>query len=187
MQSNITNSVLLVMDMQKAIIGRIQNPAAFTGKVARAIKAARKAGIPTWWVVVGFREGMPEIGQQNKSFAASKERMGNMTMEEWLTIDETVAPNTSDIIITKRRFSAFTGNDLEVLLRANNIQHMLLTGISSSGVVLSTLREAADKDYTITVLSDACIDFDEEVHSVLMTKIFPRQATVITVEEWQRQ
>jgi nicotinamidase-related amidase len=88
------------------------------------------------------------------------------------------------VIIDKRRVSAFSGSDLEVLLRANSIEHIILTGFATSGVVLSTLREAADKDYQITVLHDCCGDRDEEVHRVLTTKVFPRQAEVLSVEEW---
>jgi len=84
----------------------------------------------------------------------------------------------------KRRISAFAGSDLEVILRAFNIQHMILTGVATSGVVLSTTREAADKDYRITILEDCCADGDEEVHRVLTTKILARQADVISVEEW---
>ncbi|MGH2644863.1 MAG: isochorismatase family protein, partial [Chitinophagaceae bacterium] len=57
---------------------------------------------------------------------------------------------------------------------------------STSGVVLSTLREAADKDYRITILSNCCADMDEEVHRVLTTKVFPRQADVTTLEEWSK-
>src|SRR5262249_51519108 len=90
-----------------------------------------------------------------------------------------------DIIVTKRRVSAFTGSDLEVVLRAQGLSHLVLSGISTSGVVLSTLREAADKDYQLTVLSDSCADGDEEVHRILLTKIFPRQAEVITTETWR--
>jgi nicotinamidase-related amidase len=83
--------------------------------------------------------------------------------------------------------SAFSGSDLDVLLRANNIDSLVLCGIATSGVVLSTIRQAADLDYTLTVLSDACLDADPEVHNVLMTKVFVRQATVLTVEEWTSQ
>ncbi|HXC06188.1 MAG TPA: isochorismatase family protein [Bacteroidia bacterium] len=61
---------------------------------------------------------------------------------------------------------------------------MILTGVATSGVVLSTLREASDKDYRLTVLSDCCADRDEEVHRVLTTKVFIRQAEVMTVKEW---
>ena len=85
----------------------------------------------------------------------------------------------------KRRVSAFSGSDLEVLLRAFSAKHLILSGVATSGVVLSTLREAADKDYALTVLSDCCADMDEEVHRVLTTKIFPRQAEVKTVDEWK--
>jgi nicotinamidase-related amidase len=52
-------------------------------------------------------------------------------------------------------------------------------------VVLSTLREAVDKDYRITVLSDCCADGDEETRRVLTTKKFPRQADVLKLEEWK--
>ena len=65
-----------------------------------------------------------------------------------------------------------------------NIRHLTLTGIATSGVVLSTLREAADKDYELSVLSDACADMDAEVHQMLLTKVFPRQAAVKAVVDW---
>jgi nicotinamidase-related amidase len=95
-----------------------------------------------------------------------------------------LSPAPSDVVVTKRRISAFAGSDLEVLLRANDIRHLVLCGIATSGVVLSTLREAADRDYTITVLSDLCADRDPEVHRVLLEKVFPRQARVVTSAEW---
>ena len=88
--------------------------------------------------------------------------------------------------VVKRRVSAFTGSDLEVILRAMGIQHMVLAGIATSGVVLSTLTEASDKDYRLTVLADCCADGDEEVHRVLTTRVFPRRADVMTLAEWNK-
>ena len=105
-------------------------------------------------------------------------------METWMKIHPAIAPQENDLIITKRRVSAFTGSDLEVVLRAQGIQHLVLTGIATSGVVLSTLREAADKDFQLTVIADCCADGDEEVHRVLTGKVFPRQATVTTLDKW---
>ena len=90
----------------------------------------------------------------------------------------------TDVRVARRRLSAFTGSDLEILLRTKNIDHLVLTGVSTSGVVLSTLREAVDKDYVLTVLSDLCADRDEEVHRVLTEKVFPRHADVISSTEW---
>ena len=105
-------------------------------------------------------------------------------MDDFMKIHPDVAPQQAEVTVVKRRISAFTGSDLEVVLRAKGIQHLILTGISTSGVVLSTTREAADKDYRLTILADCCADGDEEVHRVLTTKVFPRQAEVIGVEEW---
>jgi nicotinamidase-related amidase len=70
-----------------------------------------------------------------------------------------------------------------MILRSNNIDMLLLAGILTQGVVLSTLRHAADMDYRALVLADGCSDKDPEVHRVLMEKIFPFQARVATIDE----
>lgn len=88
-------------------------------------------------------------------------------------IYDLVTPHPYEPVVTKFRISAFAGSDLEVILRSRKIETLVLSGISTSGVVLSTLREAADKDYRLIVLSDACLDADPEVHCVLMNKVFP--------------
>ena len=99
-------------------------------------------------------------------------------------IHPAIAPAPSDIIVTKRRVSAFAGSDLEVVLRAGGTDHLVLAGIATSGVVLSTLRQAADLDYRLTVLADGCLDADPEVHRVLTGKVFPRQAGVVSIADW---
>ncbi|MGH3223537.1 MAG: cysteine hydrolase family protein [Streptosporangiaceae bacterium] len=99
-------------------------------------------------------------------------------------IHPALAPRPGEPIVVKKRVSAFTGSDLEVLLRSMSVTHLVLTGIATSGVVLSTAREAADRDYQLTVLADGCADADDEVHRVLLSKVFPRQAIVTTAQEW---
>ena len=177
------NTALLVMDVQGAIVKMLTDRASFFTALNKAIAKARNSNIPVIYVVVGFRKGYPEASANNKSFSALKGSM-NLDTAEGTEVDASVAPQPGDIVITKKRTSAFTGSDLEVVLRSLGISHIVLTGIATSGVVLSTLREAADKDYAITVLSDCCADRDDEVHRVLTTKVFPRQAEVITAEEW---
>jgi nicotinamidase-related amidase len=88
------------------------------------------------------------------------------------------------VVVTKRRVSAFSGSDLDMVLRVAGIDALVLSGIATSGCVLSTLRQAADLDVSLTVLSDGCIDGDEEVHRVLCEKVFPNQADVMTIDEW---
>jgi len=121
-----------------------------------------------------------EINPQNKSFG----RIKDSPSDYFINPVSYIEPVENDIVVTKRRVSAFSGSDLEVLLRSLEIRHLILAGISTSGVVLSTTREAADKDYQLTILSDLCADNDPEVRKILMEKVFPRQAIVINSEEW---
>ncbi|GEO27550.1 hypothetical protein AAC03nite_33350 [Alicyclobacillus acidoterrestris] len=175
---------LLVMDMQNGIVSRFQENQAMMNAVQKSVEVARQKGIPVIFVRVAFSEGYPEVSPKNKAFS-QVQQMGGMTVSEYATqIHESVPPRTGEPIVTKYRVSAFAGSNLEVILRAKQIDTLILTGIATSGVVLSTLREAADKDFAITVLEDACADPDSEVHRVLMEKVFPRQATVQTVDEW---
>jgi nicotinamidase-related amidase len=176
---------LLVMDVQAGIVTRFAQTGDLLERVNTAITAARAAQIPVIYVVVAFRPGYPEISPRNKSFSAIKQQQSQLQAAMTATeIHPAIAPQPTDIVVTKRRVSAFSGSDLEVVLRAQGISHLALCGIATSGVVLSTLREAADKDYQLTVLSDCCVDSDEEVQRVLLSKVFPRQAEVVTVEAW---
>ena len=73
-------------------------------------------------------------------------------------------PQPGDIVVTTRRVSAFAGSVFDVVLGSQEIKYIVLSGIASGGVVLSTLRQAADLDERITVLADCCAEADE--HSV---------------------
>ena len=182
------NEALLIMDMQNGIVERFADQAeGLLDTVSAALEAARSAGITVLFVRVAFRDGAPEVSARNKSFSALAGTPGMDETAPTTQIHQRLAPRNGESIVTKRRVSAFSGSDLDVLLRANNIDSLVLCGIATSGVVLSTIRQAADLDYTLTVLSDACLDADPEVHNVLMTKVFVRQATVLTVEEWTSQ
>ena len=179
-----TSTALLVMDVQQDIVDRFGGDEGYLPRLAAAVRAARGAGIRVIYVVVGFRAGYPEVSERNKSFAAIAGTGRFADGDPGAAIHPAVAPAPGDIIVTKRRVSAFTGSDLEVVLRAAGIDHLVLTGIATSGVVLSTLRQAADLDYRLTVLADGCLDADPEVHRVLTDKVYPRQADVLRIAEW---
>ncbi|MBS1910469.1 MAG: cysteine hydrolase [Bacteroidetes bacterium] len=173
MENQALNTALLVMDVQPGILDRLPEPDAYLANAAAAVKRAHEKGIPVIYVVVGFRPGAPEA-------SAAQQHVASRLIDP----HPAIAPEGSDVVVVKRRVSAFSGSDLEILLRARNIRHLVLAGISTSGVVLSTVREASDKELKLTVLSDLCADYDPEAHAVLMSRIFPRQATVTTCEKW---
>lgn len=179
-----TRPALLVMDVQNAIVDRISDvDPAYTTRLATAVAAARSAGVPVVHVVVGFRSGHPEA-KSSPLFGALPE--GVFTEDDpGAASHPDVAPGPGECVVTKKRVSAFTGSDLDLVLRGAGVDHLVLTGLSTSGVVLSTLRQAADLDYRLTVLADGCADPDPEVHRVLTEKVFPHQGTTVTtVAAW---
>jgi nicotinamidase-related amidase len=179
------NAALLVMDMQNGIVERYQDGSGpLLETVRRAMAAARAAGVPVIFVRVAFRPGAPEISTRNRTFSAiaNVDAMGDD--DPATQIHDALAPESADIVVTKRRVSAFAGSDLDVVLSSLDVRSLVLTGIATSGVVLSTLRQAADLDFDLTVLRDGCADADPEVHHVLLDKVFPRQAAVLSTAEW---
>ena len=171
------DSALLIMDVQPSIVALRPQAAAALFEPLRALRdAARAASLPVIYVVVGFRPGHPEIAASNALFSRVKAE-GRLLDED---VHPELRPAPDEIVVRKRRVSAFAGSDLDVVLRGLGVRHLLLAGISTSGVVLSTLRQAADLDYRISVVADGCMDPDEEVHDVLLRKVFPRQAEVAT-------
>lgn len=176
-------SALLVMDVQRGIVDRYPDPD-YVPRLSGAVDAARACGIPVIYVAIGFRTGHPEVSARNKSFSALARSGAFAEGHPDAEIHPDVAPGPGDLVVTKKRVSAFAGSDLDIVLRAGDIDSLVLTGIATSGVVLSTLRQAADLDFGLTVLSDGCLDTDPEVHQVLTEKVFPRQADVVTVGQW---
>jgi len=179
-----TSTALLVMDVQQGIVDRFGGDEGYLPRLAAAVEAARGAGIRVIYVTIAFRAGHPEVSERNRSFAAIAGTGRFADGDPGAAIHPAVAPASGDVIVTKRRVSAFTGSDLEVVLRAGGIDSLVLAGIATSGVVLSTLRQAADLDYQLTVLADGCLDADPEVHRVLLKKVFPRQSAVVGIADW---
>jgi nicotinamidase-related amidase len=55
-------------------------------------------------------------------------------------------PAHGEIVVDKNRFCAFSGNDLKQVLRSGGIKHLVMAGVATSGVILSTFTLAADED-----------------------------------------
>lgn len=176
---------LLLMDLQRAVVDTYgTHDPTYANRIRRAATAGRRAGLPVIWVIVRLRPGYPDVSPRNRAFLAIRES-GRFTEGDGQSeLHPGLEFRPQDMLVTKRRVSAFCGSDLEILLRALDIDTLVLGGIATSGVVLSTVRQAADLDYRLTVLRDGCLDSDPEVHRVLTDKVFPRQATVQTVDEW---
>ena len=152
-------------------------------RAKEVLDAAREAGVFVVYIVVNFRPGFPEISDLNQTFSARKTSGQSPALDPLELIYPTVLPRADEPVVVKHRVNAFFGTDLDMILRSHGIDTLMLMGHATSGVILSTVRYAADADYQLIVIEDGCADRDPEVHTVLMEKIFPRQATVASSKD----
>jgi nicotinamidase-related amidase len=174
-------TAVLSMDMQNGIVGiYAPNVPELTSRCEAVVNAARRRCMMVIHVRVGFRPGLPEVTERNQLFGAikSSDRHQQLFHGTGGDIHPALGPAESDLVVTKHRVSAFLGTDLEMILRANGIDTLVLFGIATSGVVLATLLEASDLDYRLVVLEDCCVDMDAELHATLVSKVFARRAAV---------
>jgi nicotinamidase-related amidase len=174
-------SALLVMDFQIGVVDMIsEDRDGLLARTGELLHAARAVGMRVIYVAVGFRAGYPEVSAKHPTFGQIKQSGRFGAGDASTAIHPTLAPTAEEVVVTKHRVSAFAGTDLDMILRANAIDTLVLAGLATSGVVLSTVRHAADADYRIVVVGDCCGDRDAEVHRVLLDKVFARQTTVTT-------
>ncbi|HWE51014.1 MAG TPA: isochorismatase family cysteine hydrolase [Bryobacteraceae bacterium] len=180
-------AAVLAMDCQAGLVSvYAKPPEEFAARASQVLQSARSAGLPVVHVQVGFRPGLPEISPRNKIFASLKSSAQHQKLFEGAAgaVHPALGPEPGDIVITKHRVSAFAGTDLAMVLRAKEISTVVLFGIATSGVVLSTLLEACDADFKIVVISDCCADLDTELHDALLNRLFPRRADVLTAADF---
>ena len=162
---DVNRTAVLIMDFQQRIIANVATePVAVVENAARALAGARAAGIPVIYVVHRggpFAEYAPDV-----------------------ELHEGVAPAEGELVITKVRPGPFSTTALDVTLREMGRDNLVIMGVATSGCVLSSVRWAVDINYSFTVLSDACSDGDPEVHRVLTEKVYPRQGTVMSTDEF---
>ncbi len=185
MKQGSSTTALLTLDLQAGIFGFIPKAAEIMPQAAKAVEFARSWGAHLIHVGLGFAPGHPEIADLQNSFQRVKTNNLFVKGSESAQFHDSVY-RPGDLVVYKQRVGGFTENELHLILRARKIEHLVLMGIATSGIVLSTLRRAYDLDYRCTVLKDACYDNDAEVHRVLTEKVFPMQAEVVTVDEFIR-
>lgn len=170
-------SALLLLHFQTDIISLF--PAdSITPVIERMKKLTvllRQKGVPIYFVKIGFSSDYREISKNNKN--------GQMTKIFKRFTTDSVLPSLFaevDTVLTGHRVSGFKGTGLDEQLRANRIETLLMAGVVTSGVVLSTLSEASDLDYRILLIEDGCYDPDRNAHDALVSVPFATRADIVT-------
>jgi nicotinamidase-related amidase len=179
-----THTALLLMDFQPAILAGISDKETLLARAHAALSWARSTNVQVVHVRVAFTpDDFTAIPIHNKAFTAVASNKFLADGSPECAIHESIDVQKDDIVVRKTRFGAFSTTDLDSALRSQGIDTLVVAGISTSGVVLSTLRHAADEDFRLYILADATADPDPEVHRVLTEKVFPHQADVINTDD----
>ncbi|MEU8824672.1 cysteine hydrolase [Streptomyces sp. NPDC048636] len=182
-----TNTALIVGDMQTGILENYPFTRAALAPLRAVVPAARAAqDVLVVFVRTELRASGIDVSANNTMLTAFHQS-GTLFHEGagQTGVTPDLAPTPEDVVITKRRASAFAGTELDMVLRAQHIESIVLTGVATSAMVAATLYDAMDRDYRVTVLGDACADAERDVHEVFVERIFPgRGARVMTGETW---
>lgn len=183
-------TALIIGDVQAGIVEVLfPGGGAVLAPLAAALTEARSKGATVIYVRAALRADRAEVPARNVNIAWMYDQ-DDLFQESSSTtaVHPDIAPLPGEAVLVKRRGSAFAGTDLEAILRARGITEVALAGVATSGVVLHTLIDAADRDYAVTVLRDGCADPEPDVHEFLLERVFPgRGARVLNSRDWLRE
>ncbi len=166
---------LVVIDLQKGIVGipAVHPIAEIIDRSAQLARAFRGRRFPVVLVnVSGTAPGRSDAGRPGFSFPA-----------DWTELVPELEQEAGDHTVTKQRWGAFLGTDLDGYLRSRGVTQIVLTGVATSIGVESTARSAHDLGYNVTLVVDAMTDRDADAHRNSVEKIFPRLGETATTDE----
>ena len=178
------DSALLIMDVQNSVVERFADSApSLLEALGQAAAAARTSRIPVVYVRGAFRAGAPEVNRNNRTFASLADSSNFVANGPATQIHPAVEPQPGDIVVDKKR----------VRLRRERSRH------DCAGPTPADPRPFRDSHERGRPLDTAAgrrpglrarraarrlCRRRREVHRVLLDKVFPRQAGVLTVDEW---
>ncbi len=146
---------------------------------AEAIRKAREAGIKIGYVRIGFSADYRECPPNSRIFQGAK-KAGMFKLGGWGTeVHPALAPQPGDFDIIKHRVSPFYATSLEAILQAQQIKRLYVSGVSSSGAVLSAAKDGHDRGYDVFILDDCCCALNEAQHQAVIDQV-KRMTTVLT-------
>ncbi|RAR53377.1 nicotinamidase-related amidase [Paraburkholderia unamae] len=173
-------TALVVMHYQTDILGLFPSVAPTLLANTRALcDAARAKGVGVYFANLRFSPGYAEVSPLNRNGQGIK-RLG-------LFLDDGTAPQLNqqadEPLIAAHRASVFFGTGLEARLRARGIDSLILVGIATTGVVLSSVAYASDADFRLYTVKDCCHDPDTVVHEHLFDTAFDTRTTVLSLSD----
>ena len=174
-------TAVITLDLQNGILAMGSVYENVIPNAAKIVEFARKKHYQIIHVGLGFSEGHPEVPDFESPFLKAKQNNLFVKGTPSSTFHSAVVQPT-DLIIYKQRIGAFSENHLNLVLRSQGIENLVLFGVSTSGIVLATVTRAFDLDFRLTVIEDACFDVDFDLHRSLMVKVYSKRGSVVKAD-----
>jgi len=173
-------TALVVMHYQTDILGLFPSVApTLLANTRKLCDAARAKSVSVYFAKIHFSPGYPEVSPLNRN--------GQGIKQLGLFVDDKIAPElgqqATEPLIIAHRASVFYGTELQARLSAQGIDTLLMVGIASTGVVLSSVAYASDADFRIFTVKDCCYDPDQVVHDHLFSTAFDSRTTVLSLAD----
>jgi nicotinamidase-related amidase len=180
----VVNTALIIGDVQQGITSSYPFTKQVVPPLAELLPRARAAGALVVFVRFAFRGNGADLPPGNALLETFYEA-GDTFHEGSVGAEIALPVANEDVVVLKRRASAFAGTDLDLVLRARGVSTLAIAGVATSAMVAATCYDAADRDYQVTVLRDGCADGDVGMHDFFMDAVFPsRGFEVVPCAGW---
>ncbi len=196
---NPSRTALIIVDMENDFVAegaplRAKMAPAVVPPLKRALAHARKTGMRVIFTTHAHRRDGCDMGVFGRSKPPIVEGKALVDGEEGIEIYDELKPLPNEVVIKKRRYSAFYGTDLDIVLRSSGMEAVIITGVTTENCCHATARDALFHNYGVIFLSDATGTFDypdmgygamsaAEVHRASLVILAMGTAHVMTVDE----
>ncbi|GAB2508638.1 cysteine hydrolase family protein [Nocardia heshunensis] len=177
-------TALIIGDLQRGITGGYPFAAEVVPPLTALLPRARAAGVLVAFVHFAFRGNGADLPPGNALYRSFYD-LGDDFHEGSAGVEIDLPVAAEDVVVMKRRASAFAGTDLDLVLRARGVDRVVIAGVATSAMVAATCYDASDRGYAVTVLRDGCADGDPQMHAFFVDTVFPsRGFDVVSCAEW---
>ena len=174
-------SAVLVIDMVRDFTdmeqGKVPNAGAskIVPLIADFVERARQLDAIIIWVIDSHRPGKPDWELENVRAHCEGGTLG-------VELAPPLTPRSEDYVITKRRYSAFVGTDLDLILRDNKIECIFLSGTKTNVCIRATATDAFERNYRVIVPRECVATDKQHLHDANLEDIDKYMGRVISVE-----
>lgn len=189
--SLIGNAVLIVVDIQGGTgtvalgeggIPHMGGAAERRPRVRGTIDLARQAGVPVVWIQEVHKRSLVDIGRELDGAEGPHCLEGDDGTEIAAWLD----PQPEEFVIRKRRYSAFFGTELEIVLKAYKADTVMLVGGLTDVCIHYTAVDAHQHDYHVRVLQDCVGGSSDRAHQASLEAIeYLQRDALVTAEQVQ--